>query len=82
MLHEWIETVPSNKIMAFWGDYVIVEGAYAHSRIARNVVAQVLSEKVAQRYFLKEDSLQLASKLLRENAWNLFKLEERWKHRL
>ena len=82
MLHEWIETVPSNKIMAFGGDYVIVEGAYAHSRIARNVVAQVLSEKVAQGYFSKEDSLQLASKLLRENAWNLFKLEERWKHRL
>ncbi len=79
MLHELIETVPSNKILAFGGDYVIVEGAYAHSRIARRVVAEVLSEKVSSGYVSREDALQLAGDLLRNNAWNLFGLEERWK---
>ncbi len=79
MLHEWIETVPSNKIMAFGGDYVIVEGAYAHSKLARKVVAQVLSEKVEQGYFSREDAIQLADSLLRENAWDLFQLGTRWK---
>ncbi|NOX65413.1 MAG: amidohydrolase family protein, partial [Chlorobi bacterium] len=28
-LHEWIETVPANKIMAFGGDYITVEDIYA-----------------------------------------------------
>lgn len=78
MLHEWIETVPSNKIMAFGGDYIIVEGAYAHSRMARDIVGQVLSEKVSEGYFSREEALDLASDLLRNNAWNLFQLGERW----
>jgi predicted TIM-barrel fold metal-dependent hydrolase len=79
MLHEWIETVPSNKIMAFGGDYVIVEGAYAHSRMARRIVAEVLSEKTEEGYFSKEDAQDVAVKILSENAWDLFKLGERWR---
>lgn len=78
MLHEWIETVPSNKIMAFGGDYVIVEGAYAHSRVARRIVSEVLTEKVKSNYASREDAHELADKVLRENAWDLFKLERRW----
>ena len=35
-LHEWIETVPSNKVFAFGGDYLFVEGAYAHAHMARD----------------------------------------------
>jgi predicted TIM-barrel fold metal-dependent hydrolase len=79
MLHEWIETVPSNKIMAFGGDYVIVEGTYAHSRMARKAVAEVLSEKVEEGYFSLEEAVGLSDNLLAQNAWNHFKLEERWK---
>jgi glucuronate isomerase len=79
MLHEWVETVPSNKIMAFGGDYVVVEGAYAHSRMARRIVAEVLSEKVEEGYFSREDAQDVAVKILSENAWDLFKLGERWK---
>jgi predicted TIM-barrel fold metal-dependent hydrolase len=79
MLHEWIETVPSNKIMAFGGDYVVVEGTYAHSRMARKVVAEVLSEKVEEGYFSLEEAIGLSDDLLNLNAWNHFKLEERWK---
>ena len=79
MLHEWIETVPSNKIMAFGGDYVIVEGAFAHSMLARKIVAEVLSEKVKEGYFSREDALRVADCVLRENAWNLFRLGERWR---
>ncbi len=79
MLHEWIETVPANKIMAFGGDYIVVEGAYAHSRMARETVTRVLSEKIEEGYMSEDDSLLMAEKILRENAWNLFKLGERWK---
>lgn len=27
-LHEWIETVPANKILGFGGDYLFVEGGF------------------------------------------------------
>jgi hypothetical protein len=71
-LHEWIETVPANKILAFGGDYIFVEGAYAHARLARHNVAAVLAEKVEARYLTEDEAVSLAHKLLRENAVRLF----------
>lgn len=76
-LHEWLETVPGNKIMAFGGDYRIVEGAYAHSRLARRVVAEVLAEKVAEGYCSEQEAQTLARRLLHDNAYQLFRLANR-----
>lgn len=73
-LHELIETVPGNKIMAFGGDAMTVELAYAHSRIARQVVTRVLSEKVADGYMDEDEAITLAGKVLRDNPAELFKL--------
>jgi len=73
-LHEWIETVPANKIFGFGGDYIFVEGAYAHSRMARDNVAQVLAEKVEVGYLDEGEAVALAHKLLRENAVQFFHL--------
>lgn len=73
-LHEWIETVPSNKIMGFGGDYIIVEGAYGHAVIARKVIAEVLIEKVQQGAISEKEAVDLAKKLLRENAIEVFGL--------
>ena len=73
-LHELIETVPGNKIMAFGGDAMTVELAYAHSRMARQVVARVLSEKVADGYMDEDEAITLARKVLRDNPAELFKL--------
>jgi uncharacterized protein len=74
-LHEWLETVPANKIMAFGGDYGHVESAYAHSVMARKVVAKVLVEKVADGYFSEQDAIVIANRLLRDNAMEIFKLK-------
>ena len=74
VLHEWIETVPANKIFAFGGDYVFVEGAYAHSRMARSNVAEVLAEKVEMGYLTEDEAIALAHKLLRENAVRFLRL--------
>ncbi len=76
-LHEYIETVPSNKIFAFGGDYAFVEGAYAHSRLARENVAQVLTEKVLAGYLTEDEALALARRLLRENGLRFFSVEGR-----
>jgi uncharacterized protein len=73
-LHEWIETVPGNKIFAFGGDYLFVEGAYAHSRMARDNVAQVLSEKVGDGYLTETEAASMAHALLRDNALSFFRL--------
>jgi len=73
-LHEWIETVPGNKIMAFGGDGICAEYSYAHSRMAREAVARVLTEKVEDGYFEEEEALTLARKMLRDNPADLLGL--------
>lgn len=73
-LHEWIETVPANKILGFGGDSLAVEGAYAHARLARANVRQVLAEKVAAGYLDEDEAITLARRILRENAIELFGL--------
>ncbi|MBD3288390.1 amidohydrolase family protein [candidate division KSB1 bacterium] len=76
-LHEWIETVPVNKIMAFGGDYRYVELAYAHAKMAREIVSDVLIEKVVDRYFTEKEAIYIAKRILRENAIEVLNLENR-----
>lgn len=73
-LDEWLETVPANKIMLFGGDYSVVELVYAHSVFARRVLTRVLCDKVRTGYFSEEEALEIAEKLLRKNALEIFKL--------
>jgi len=73
-LHEWLETVPASKIMAFGGDYNRVESVYGHSVMAREVVAKVLVEKVEGGYFTEDEAIDVAQRLLRENALEIFSL--------
>ncbi len=74
-LHQWLETVPVNKIMGFGGDYLFVEGTYGHSVIARHVVAETLAEKVEAGYLTLEEAQYVARRILRDNAIDLFRLE-------
>ncbi|MFQ5867644.1 MAG: amidohydrolase family protein [bacterium] len=74
VLEEWIEQIPSNKIFGFGGDYIIVEGAYAHSRLARDNVARVLAKKVKEGYLKESEAVELGHKILRDNAYKVFKL--------
>lgn len=73
-LHEWLETVPANKIMAFGGDYHNVENAYGHSLMARAVVAKVLVEKVRTGYLTETEAMDVARRILRDNAIELFRI--------
>ncbi len=74
LLHELIETVPGNKIMAYGGDAVTAEMAYGHARIARQIVSRVLSEKVSEGYMNEDEAIVLARRMLRDNPAALFKL--------
>ncbi len=76
VLDEWIETIPANKILAVGGDSNYVEGAFGHCTIARRVVSDVLSRKVAGDYLTRTEAYWLADRLLRENACELFHLNQ------
>ena len=75
LLHELIETVPGNKIMAFGGDSMTVEMAYGHAVMTRQVVARVLSEKVDEGYLSEDEAVALARRMLRDNPASLYKLK-------
>jgi uncharacterized protein len=74
MLHEAIETVPANKIFAFGGDFIIPEGSYGHSVMARRTVSRVLTEKVEDGYLTEVEAAALAQRILRDNPAALYRL--------
>lgn len=74
-LHEWLETVPANKIMAFGGDYHNIENVYGHLLFAKEIVANVLIEKVKDCYFSEEEAIKFAKMMLHDNAVELFNLQ-------
>lgn len=71
-LSEWLDTVPSNKILGFGGDYRFVEGVYGHSVIARENISRVLAEKVDEGIINEDQAVNIAERLLRHNAEELF----------
>ncbi len=75
LLHEAIETVPSNKIFAFGGDFIIPEGAYGHSVLARRVVSRVLAERIEAGQITEEEARDLAERILQKNAAQYYHLK-------
>jgi hypothetical protein len=71
-LSEYLETLPSNKIIVFGGDYFYAELTYAHAKMARKVVAQVLAAKVENGFCSETEALELGRRLLYDNAAALF----------
>jgi predicted TIM-barrel fold metal-dependent hydrolase len=74
-LQEFIETVPNNKIMAYGGDSQTVEGAYGASVLARETVASTLILMVKEAYLTESEALDVAKKILRENAITIYNLK-------
>jgi len=72
VLSELLDTVPSNKILGFGGDYRFVEGVYGHALLARENTARVLMEKVEDGSLAQKGVLLLAQRLLRDNANELY----------
>ena len=75
-LHEWLETVPASKIMAFGGDFRNVENIYGHLLFAKQIVTKVLTEKVRDGYFSESEALKIAQMILHDNAVRILKLDK------
>ena len=75
-LHEWLETVPASKIMAFGGDFRNVENIYGHLLFAKQIVTKVLTEKVKDGYFSESEALKIARMILHDNAVRILNLDK------
>lgn len=80
-LHEFLDTVPANKIFGFGGDYSQPELSYAHAKVARHNIAQVLSEKVENGDCTEQEALGLLRMLLHDNPARLFSPRRSGQHR-
>lgn len=80
--HEWLEVMPSDRIM--WGaDCNHAEGIYGATEFTRMCLAEVLAEKIDRGDLREEHALQIGRQILRDNALALFpQLKERlWKQK-
>lgn len=80
--HEWLEMMPSDRIL--WGsDCQHAEGVYGATEFTRRCLAEVLAEKVDRGQLLEEHAERIGRQILRDNALALFpQLKARlWKHK-
>jgi len=69
--HEWLEVLPSNRIM--WGsDDYSAEGIFGETELTRRCLAEVLAEKVDRGDLPDWYARQIGKQILRDNALELF----------
>ena len=74
-LKEWMDILPLNKISAFGGDYLFVDGVYGHLELAKENVAKALSFKISQGLIGLDDAKKIAKMWFYDNPKNIFKLK-------
>jgi len=72
-LSEWLEMVPNTKIFGFGGDYQPPK-VYGHLKIARENIAAVLAEKVAQGVYSRAEASRIAWNLMFDNPNRFYNL--------
>ncbi|HUX97275.1 MAG TPA: amidohydrolase family protein [Bacteroidales bacterium] len=72
-LHEMLDAMPYNKIM-WGGDVLIIDDAVGSLELGKEVVATVLSERVERGWMTEEIAIEIAGRIFRDNAMEIFKL--------
>ena len=73
-LDEFIDAVPFNKISAFGGDYLFVDGLYGHLRLAIENTASVLADKVRGGVMDEHQAYVLGRHLFYENPKRILRV--------
>jgi uncharacterized protein len=73
-LHEMLDAVPYNKIM-WGGDALRIDDTIGSLELGKEVVATVLSERVEKGWMTEEMALDIARRIFRDNASDLFHLK-------
>ena len=75
-LDELIDLVPSNKVIAFGGDYrVAVQKTHCHLVLAREVVASVLAKRITAGDFDRAEAMRLARLWFTDNPTRIYRLD-------
>lgn len=75
-LDEAIDLVPTNKILAFGGDYgTPVENVYGHLTMARENISRVLAKRIEEGQMTEDQAIDLAHKWLWDNPKELYRLK-------
>jgi len=75
-LDEAIDLIPTNKLLAFGGDYgAPVEKVYGHLVMAREDIAGVLARRIVRRQMNESQALELARRWLWDNPKDLYNLD-------
>jgi predicted TIM-barrel fold metal-dependent hydrolase len=72
ILHEYLDTIPSNKVFGFGGDCRYAEQSYGHSVIARDNIIRVLEQKVADGDFSETQAVEIGRRVMHDNAAEIF----------
>jgi predicted TIM-barrel fold metal-dependent hydrolase len=78
--HEWLDVMPSSRVL--WGaDCNHAEGIYGATEMTRRCLAEVLAERVDRGELTEEHARRIGQQVLRDNALALFpRLKDRlWK---
>ncbi len=76
VLHEAIEILPDESRIMFGGDNWHAEESFSTFKHARNLISEVLQEKVNSGYFQESDARRLAEKIFSKNAIAFFGLDK------
>ncbi len=77
-MRDWLSSLPVNKIFAFGGDHKNVLSVCAYAEMVRDNLADLLAGEVADGAMTERQADRVATRWLRENAWEFFRLQDRW----
>ncbi len=76
-LSDYLDAVPANKIHGYGGDFIFIEGTYGHAMMAKENIARVLADKVADGDMGADRAMKIGKWLLRDNAIAWFGLRDK-----
>jgi len=76
-LKKFLVTAPANKLFTFGGDYTVVELVHGHAVMARQGIAQALTELVEEGWLSLSDAAELIEPIMHDNAHRVFNLAEK-----
>jgi hypothetical protein len=71
-LKEFLMAVPANKIFTFGGDFMPVEMVPGHAAVARQGIAQAITELVEEGWMDESDVPGIVDRIMRGNAHEVF----------
>ncbi len=73
--HRRLDMVPTSRLVGFFSDGWCADWVYGRTRMVRQVLANVLAEKVAWGLYTKAQAVKVARQVLSETPRHLFRIE-------